>query len=126
MESTEAAFSKPSTPNPSTPKQKTMHTQASQHIKIPNNTKRITKLTEGKSGFLRALREANQHGHLGLIFYKHGEGFGSSLRTAYGTDWCSLTQAADCFRYALVRRAILAELNAETPKNHTDGVTPLR
>lgn len=92
-----------------------MNTQANQHPQTASRTKRITKLTEGRSGFSRALREANQHGHLGLIFYKHGEGFGSSVRTAYGTDWCSLAQAADCFRYELVRRAILAELNGEAP-----------
>ena len=107
-------------------KKSTAPTDTQNSNPTPITKNRIAKLTDGKSGFLRALREANQHGHLGLIFYKHGEGFGSSLRTATGTDWCSLAQAADCFRYALVRRDILAELNAETPKSPTDGITPLR
>jgi len=71
--------------------------------------KLISRLSAGEPSLLEAVAAAKRMQPPGLVYYRHGVGFGASRGVVYGVDWASTTQF--CLSFSVVRADILLQLN---------------
>jgi len=72
----------------------------------------VTELSQGEPEFRAAMAEAGKSRH-GLVWYRHGVGFGHSANFARNVDWCAAWDSVLNDGFSDIRFRVLNALNVQ-------------